>query len=186
MSALDRSLAAAVALAALLLPALNAPPARAVEEPAEAAADTPDAPDLLHLAIGAPDRRDRTVDLVVDGVVDTGSGDVLTPAGVAGRLAGTRLVFFGEHHTSMEMHRAQLRLLQELEATGRPLLIGLEMFPYTAQEGLDRWVDGLLTERGFLEIGGWYEHWGLHWGYYRDVFRFARDHGVPMLGVNTP
>ena len=38
----------------------------------------------------------------------------------------------------MEVHRAQLRLLEELQKTGRPLLIGLEMFPYTAQEGLDR------------------------------------------------
>lgn len=145
-----------------------------------------EAPDLLHLTIGDPERRSRTVELVVDGITETASGETLTPAGVAERLAGTRLVFFGEHHTSMEMHRAQLRLLQELEKTGRPLRIGLEMFPYTAQEGLDRWVDGLLTEEGFLEIGGWYEHWGLHWGYYREIFRFARDHGVPMIGVNTP
>lgn len=145
-----------------------------------------EAPDLLHLSIGDPDRRSRAVELVVDGITDTATGEALTPAGVAGRLAGTRLVFFGEHHTSMEMHRAQLRLLQELEETDRPLRIGLEMFPYTAQEGLDRWVDGLLTEEGFLEIGGWHKHWGIHWGYYRDIFRFARDHGVPMIGVNTP
>jgi len=143
-------------------------------------------PDLLHLAIGDPARSDHTVDLVVDALVDTRTGEALTPAQVAARLDGTHLVFFGELHTSMDVHRSQLRLLQELEKTGRPLLIGLEMFPYTAQEGLDRWVDGLLTEEGFLEIGGWYEHWGLHWGYYRDIFLFAREHGVPMFGVNTP
>jgi len=143
-------------------------------------------PDLLHLAIGDPARSDHTVGLVVDALVDTRTGEALTPAQVAARLDGTHLVFFGELHTSMDVHRSQLRLLQELEKTGRPLLIGLEMFPYTAQEGLDRWVDGLLTEEGFLEIGGWYEHWGLHWGYYRDIFLFARDHGVPMFGVNTP
>jgi uncharacterized iron-regulated protein len=143
-------------------------------------------PDLLHLPVGDPARRDRTVDLVIDGVVDTARGDVLTPARLAERLDGVRLVFFGEQHTSMNAHRAQLRLLQELERTGRPLLIGLEMFPYTAQEGLDHWTDGLLTEDGFLDLGGWYEHWGLAWGYYRDLFLFARDHGVPMVGVNTP
>jgi uncharacterized iron-regulated protein len=160
--------------------------ATVLPSPALAAVEVGDEPDMLHLTIGAPDRRDRAVDLVVDGVTDTASGEVLSPARVAERLAATRLVFFGELHTSMEVHRAQLRLLEELESTGRPLLIGLEMFPYTAQEGLDRWVGGLLTEEGFLEIGGWYEHWGLHWGYYRDIFLFARDRGVPMIGVNTP
>ena len=123
---------------------------------------------------------------MIDGVVDTARGDVLTPARLAERLDGVRLVFFGEQHTSMEVHRAQLRLLEELQKTGRPLLIGLEMFPYTAQEGLDRWIGGLLTEDGFLDLGGWYENWGLPWGYYRDLFVFARDHRVPMIGVNTP
>ena len=143
-------------------------------------------PDVLRLAIGDPERRGRTVEVVVDGVVDTDSGEVLTPAAAAARLSGARLVLFGESHTSMDVHRAQLQLLEEIHATSRPLLIGLEMFPYTAQEGLDRWVAGLLTEKGFLDLGGWYEHWGIHWGYYREIFRFARDRGVPLVAVNAP
>jgi len=168
--------------------AQDAPTERATAASTETATEktTDKAPDLLHLPIGDPARRDRTVDLVVDGITDTATGSVLTPDQVAAQLAGVRLVFFGEQHTSMDVHRAQLRLLQALQATGRPLLIGLEMFPYTAQEGLDHWVSGLLTEQGFLELGGWYEHWGVAWGYYRDIFLFARDHGVPMFGVNTP
>jgi len=154
--------------------------------PSVTLAEEATAPDLLHLAVGDPARRDRTVDLVVDGVVDTARGDTLTPAQLAERLDGVRLVFFGEQHTSMDVHRAQLRLLEELQKTGRPVMIGLEMFPYTAQEGLDQWIGGLLTENGFLELGGWYESWGLPWGYYRDLFVFARDHAIPMIGVNTP
>ena len=169
----------AAAFAATLL--LAAPPSTPAAEPAEGAE-----PDVLRLAVGDPERRERTVEVVVDGVVDTRTGEVLTPAGVAERLEGARLVLFGESHTSMDVHRAQLQLLRELHASGRPLLIGLEMFPYTAQEGLDRWVAGLLTEPGFLELAHWYEHWGLHWGYYRDVFLFARDHGVPLVAVNAP
>lgn len=170
----------------VLLLSLLAGPTPAAAAPADEGTAGGDKPPILHLAIGDPARSDRTVDLVVDALVDTRTGEALTPAQVAARLDGVHLVFFGETHTSMNVHRSQLRLLQELEKTGRPLAIGLEMFPYTAQEGLDRWVDGLLTEEGFLEIGGWYEHWGLHWGYYRDIFLFARDHGVPMIGVNTP
>lgn len=185
-----RRLPAALVLAAGVLLASSAA-AQEISPPDEAPATAPGgasdgARDVLRLAVGDPERRHRTVEVVVDGIVDTRSGDVLTPAAVAARLAGTHLVLFGESHSSMDVHRAQLHLLRELHATGRPLSIGLEMFPYTAQEGLARWVAGLLTEPGFLEIGGWYEHWGLHWGYYRDVFLFARDHGVPLVAVNTP
>ena len=185
---IPRAVPASILALCTVLALLLVLPRPGLAQKAQKARETGEAktPDLLHLPVGDPARRDRTVDLVIDGVVDTARGDVLTPARLAERLDGIRLVFFGEQHTSMNVHRAQLRLLQELERTGRPLLIGLEMFPYTAQEGLDHWTGGLLTEDGFLDLGGWYEHWGLAWGYYRDLFLFARDHGVPMIGVNTP
>jgi uncharacterized iron-regulated protein len=65
-------------------------------------------------------------------------------------------------------------------------MIGLEMFPYTEQKSLDNWRDGLLTEPGFLTLARWYEFWGYHWDYYRDIFLYARDNRIPMYGVNTP
>lgn len=164
-----RKIAAAAALALLLLPA----PALAQTE-------------VLHLAVGDPERREREVPLVLDAVTDARTGELLTPAELASRLAGARLVLLGESHTSMEFHRAQLRLIEELARAGRPVLIGLEMYPYTAQEHLDRWVGGLLTEEGFVELSHWYDAWGYPWDYYRDVFLFARDRGLPLVAVNTP
>ncbi len=140
----------------------------------------------LRLSIGDPARRDRDVRLVLDGITDTTSGDVITPADLAGRLKGTRLLLIGESHTSQESHRVQLRVIEHLFASGRPLMIGLEMFPYTEQRFLDQWRDGLLTEEGFVTLSRWYEHWGYHWRYYRDIFLFARDHRIPMVAVNTP
>jgi uncharacterized iron-regulated protein len=65
-------------------------------------------------------------------------------------------------------------------------MVGLEMFPYTEQKSLDSWRDGLLTESGFLTLARWYEFWGYHWNYYRDIFLYARDRRIPMYGVNTP
>ncbi|HEX6200502.1 MAG TPA: ChaN family lipoprotein [Thermoanaerobaculia bacterium] len=141
---------------------------------------------VLHLAVGDPARRDREVPLVLDAVADTRTGELLSPADLAGRLASARLVLVGESHTSMDFHRAQLRLIQELAATGREVLVGLEMYPYTHQEHLDRWVAGLLTEEGFLELSDWYDAWGYHWDYYRDVFLLARDRGLPLVALNTP
>lgn len=141
---------------------------------------------IYHLAIGDPERRDREVPLVLDAVTDAATGELLTPAGLARRLADTDIVFVGESHTSIDFHRAQLRLIEALDRAGREVLIGLEMFPYTEQEHLDHWHRGLVTEDGFVALSRWYESWGYPWGYYRDIFLYARDHGIPLFAINAP
>lgn len=143
-------------------------------------------PDLLHLPLGDPERRDREVPLELDAVTDAATGELLTPAEAATRLADARLVLVGELHTSMDFHRAQLRLLEELARSGRPVLVGLEMYPYTEQEHLDRWSGGLLTEDGFVTLSRWYDAWGYPWEYYREIFLFARNHGIPLYAINAP
>jgi uncharacterized iron-regulated protein len=139
-----------------------------------------------HLEIGDAARKGEEVPVVVDGIIDTRTGDLLDPAELPSRLDGKRVVLVGESHTNMDFHRAQLRIIEELHKAGRLVIIGLEMFPYTSQEYLDAWVDGLYTEEGFLELSHWYDSWGYHWQYYRDIFLFAREHGLKMYGLNTP
>jgi uncharacterized iron-regulated protein len=80
----------------------------------------------------------------------------------------------------------QLQVVQALLAAGRPVAIGLEMFPHTAQAPLDHWTRGFLTEEGFLALSRWYEHWGYQWDLYRDILIFARDHRLPLYGLNAP
>jgi uncharacterized iron-regulated protein len=138
------------------------------------------------LAIGDPARRDREVPVPFDAIVDTSTGDVITPDQLPARLTGVRLLLLGESHTSTEFHRVQYRALRALHEAGRRVLVGLEMYPYTEQRFLDQWRDGLLTEEGFLRLSRWYEHWGYHWMYYRDIFLFAREQRLPMYAVNTP
>jgi uncharacterized iron-regulated protein len=140
----------------------------------------------LHLSVGDPARKDREAPLVLDAVTDTATGDLITPADLAGRLSGVRVLLLGEEHTSIEFHRVQARVIAALAASGRKLMIGLEMYPYTEQRYLDQWRDGLLTEDGFVQLSRWYENWGYHWNYYRDIFLFARDHHIPMVAANTP
>jgi uncharacterized iron-regulated protein len=141
---------------------------------------------LLHLAIGDPARKDRVATLVLDGVTDTKTGETITPAELVGRLADTHLLLIGEEHTSVEFHQVQYRVLSALIASGRHVMIGLEMYPYTEQRFLDQWHDGLLTEEGFVRLSRWYENWGYNWLYYRDIFQLAREHHVRMFAVNTP
>ena len=141
----------------------------------------------LDLPIGDPARKDRQMPLVLDGVTEADGGALLTPRELAERLDGVGLLFVGESHTDMEFHRVQLRVIQELHRRGRTVIVGLEMYPAAAQEWLDRWVsDETLTEQGFVDESHWYRSWGYHWNYYRDIFLFARENGLRMVGVNVP
>ena len=139
-----------------------------------------------NLAIGDGARKERTVAPVLDGVTDLRTGDLVTPALLAGRLKGVRLLFIGESHTEIEIHRLQLRILQELKKAGRRVHVGLEMYPYTEQGFLDEWNAGGLSEEAFVKKSRWYKSWGYHWDYYREIFLFARGAGIPLHGVNTP
>lgn len=140
----------------------------------------------LHLEVGDPARKGREVPLVLDAITDSASGELISPRDLVKRLAGAGMVILGESHTSMGFHAAQLRIIEELQKSGRKVLIGLEMYPYTEQVHLDNWAKGLLTEKGFVELSRWYNNWGYHWNYYRDIFLFSEDHGIRMFALNAP
>lgn len=140
----------------------------------------------LHMQIGDPARRGREAPVVLDGITDTASGETITPAEMARRLATTGILFIGENHTSTEFHEVQRRAISALHEAGREVLIGLEMFPYTEQAVLDHWNAHRYTETGFVELGRWYDNWGYHWDYYRDIFLYARANGLRMFAVNSP
>lgn len=140
----------------------------------------------LHLAIGDPDRSQSETPIGIDLLVDTTSGAILSPVELVAALGDTGILFVGESHTDIEFHRVQLRVLEELVAAGRDVLIGLEMYPYTEQKFLDAWVAGEYSEQEFLDEASWYDNWGYHWGYYRDIFQLARQHELPMYAINAP
>jgi uncharacterized iron-regulated protein len=142
--------------------------------------------DILRLPIGDPERRGRDVAVVLDGITDTFSGEVIGPAMLPAALAGVRVLFVGESHTDMETHRIELRVIEELARAGRKVFVGLEMYPYTEQKFLDQWSAGQLDEAAFLEASRWYKNWGYHWNYYRDIFLFAQKNRLRMFAINTP
>jgi uncharacterized iron-regulated protein len=141
---------------------------------------------IYTLKIGDPARRDKTVAVATDTIVDTRTGETIVPAQLAERLKDTRLLLVGETHTSTEAHRVQLRVIKALAEAGRDVLIGLEMFPYTEQASLDQWIAGSASDADWVKSARWYEHWGYHWEYYRDIFAYARTHQLPMFAVNSP
>ena len=141
---------------------------------------------VLNLAIGDPERKDREVELVLDAVTDCHTDELITPGDLSERLKDVRLLLVGEMHVNIDFHLVQLRVIQELHRAGREVMIGLEMYPYTEQRFLDQWSENLLTEEGFLKLSEWYKNWGYDWDYYREIFLFARKHGLKIYALNTP
>jgi aminopeptidase N len=140
---------------------------------------------VSNLPLGDPTRSAREAPLQLDAITATATGELLTTEALAARLAGTRIVFIGESHTSAAVHAAQRRLIEALLAAHRKVLVGLEMFPYTVQPALDAWNAGEGTEADFVRASHWYKHWGFDWRYYRDIF-LLRAQGVRFFGVNAP
>lgn len=139
-----------------------------------------------HLQVGDPSRKGLTVEPVLDAIVDTRRRETIGVAELAQRLKDTRVLFIGEEHTNGEFHRVQLQTIEALHAAGRKVIIGLEMFPWGDNPALDRWSRGELDESRFLDESRWYEVWSHHWGHYRDIFFFARDARLRLVGLNAP
>ena len=140
---------------------------------------------VYHLSIGDPARKDKDAAVVLDAITDTATGETIAPAALGARLAKARLVLVGESHTSVESHRVELQVIRALHDAGRHVTIALEMFPYTGQAGLDGWNGGW-NEEEFLTRSHWYDVWGYHWGYYREIFNYARGTGMKFVAANAP
>lgn len=93
-------------------------------------------------------------------------------------------VFVGETHNNERHHQAQLDIIKALEKSGRTVVLGLEMFEAEDQKKLDRWVSGKLSLREFLRL--YYESWGFPWPLYKEIFFYARDNSIPVVGLNAP
>jgi uncharacterized iron-regulated protein len=101
------------------------------------------------------------------------------------RAATQAVVLLGEQHDSAADHQWQLATITRLYAANPGLVLGFEMFPRAAQPLLDRWVAGQLSESDFLARTDWAHVWGFPPALYTPIFRFARDHHIPMLALNV-
>ncbi|MDH3898188.1 MAG: ChaN family lipoprotein [Deltaproteobacteria bacterium] len=120
----------------------------------------------------------------VERILRVSDGKVLSLSELTRDLIESRLVFVGEIHTYQNHHHMQLETIRAIKNAGAPVAIGLEMFRRDSQTDLDRWLEGELSEKEFQKI--YYKNWNYPWPLYRDIFLFARDHNIPMVGLNVP
>jgi uncharacterized iron-regulated protein len=98
-------------------------------------------------------------------------------------LKKARIIIIGELHNEKTHHDFQLQIIKALHGKRIPIAIGLEMFEAANQKNLDGWVIGKLSQQEFLEV--YYDYWGFPWPLYRDIFLYARDNKLPMVGLNV-
>ncbi len=100
-------------------------------------------------------------------------------------LAKSRVVYVGEHHTDYADHLLQLQIIQALRARDPELAIGMEMFPRSSQQALDRYIKGeIKTEQDFLKACRYFDVWGYDYRMYRGIIEYARRHAIPIVALN--
>jgi uncharacterized iron-regulated protein len=112
------------------------------------------------------------------------NGEIIAFDRMVEEVKKAKVIFIGEVHNVREHHRSELALIAALHESDAPLVIGLEMFRSDGNAALDAWVAGTLPLDKFLP--SYYDNWREPWPLYRDVFLYAREHRIPLLGLNIP
>lgn len=101
-------------------------------------------------------------------------------------ITDARIVYVGETHDNPAAHRLELDVLKAMaEQYPGKLSLGMEMFNSGQQEALDQWTAGELSEKEFLKNSAWFNNWRMDYAYYRDILNYARDHSIPVIGLNA-
>ena len=95
------------------------------------------------------------------------------------------VILVGERHDAASHHKLQLEIIKGLQAKGRPIAIGMEMFEGPSQKALDAWISWKAPEQAFRKVYEW--NWrNLPWELYEDILRYARDNSIPLVALNAP
>jgi uncharacterized iron-regulated protein len=94
-----------------------------------------------------------------------------------------KLIFVGETHDNKMHHRFQLDVIKGLHDLKIPIAVGLEMFTADNQAILDRWTAGTISEDNFIQA--YYANWNFPWPLYGDIFLYAKDNRIPLIGLNV-
>ncbi len=121
---------------------------------------------------------------VNDDVLRTRDGDVIQFGQMVGEIKKANIIFVGESHDSERDHQIQLDVIKSLNKAGAALAIGTEMFRADSQKQLDEWTKGTLGLNDFLRV--YYKNWNMPWSLYEDIFVYARDNRIPLIGLNVP
>jgi uncharacterized iron-regulated protein len=100
------------------------------------------------------------------------------------QVTDRRVIFVGESHDRYEHHLNQLAVIERQHARHPVLAIGLEFFQQPFQPVLDDYIAGRIDEAELLRRSEYFERWRFDYRLYRPIFRYAREHGIPLIALN--
>ena len=102
-------------------------------------------------------------------------------------LQSVDIIYVGEAHYTPSHIAAALQVLESVLSGGRTPILGMEMFSWDGQTGLDLYLTGAVTStEDFLAESHWKNNWGGKYADYSPLVDFAKTHGVTLLGMNPP
>jgi uncharacterized iron-regulated protein len=119
-------------------------------------------------------------------IVHLPTGTLVREEEMLAAVTDARIVYVGETHDNPASHRVELAILQAMnERWPGQVSLGMEMLTRKQQAVLDRWVANELSEKEFLKETDWYSVWSMDFALYRDLLIYARDHRIPVIGLNA-
>jgi len=140
----------------------------------------------LRLAIGAPELKNKIVEIRAGTILSARSGKALPFDKMIKEMSDSRFIYVGESHDNMAMHDIQLKVIQGLFEQDKNIAVGLEMLPAETQPALAKWSQGLLSRDDLIREVRWYVNWSMNLGYYEKILDFARENGIPVFALNAP
>ena len=109
---------------------------------------------------------------------------------LVGSSVNEDVLLVGEEHGDRVGHAVEALILETVirelgrpEATGRPVILSMEMFERDVQYVLDEYLAGLIGEEHFLRSA---RPWDDYAARYRPLVEMARENGIPVLAANAP
>lgn len=106
--------------------------------------------------------------------------------GILKAVENKPFLYLGESHTNPEHHKFQAQVIEALVKSGRPVVVGFEMFTRPNQPNLDPWTMGMETQDEFIEKADWKHQWGFDYNLYKPIFDVIREDRIPMVALNVP
>ncbi len=120
-------------------------------------------------------------------IIELKQNATLSDAEFRSILQSVDVIYIGEAHYTPSHVAAALQVLQSVLSGGRTPILGMEMFSWDGQAGLDRYLKGAVTStEDFLAESQWKNNWGGKYADYSPLVDFAKTHGVQLLGLNPP
>ncbi len=141
---------------------------------------------ILLLKIGDKKLKDKTINVSAGKIYSAREGSYISFQKMIKEMKESEFIYVGETHNSLPMHDIQSKIIQALYEQDRNLSIGLEMFPVSFQEALNKWSMAILSQDEFIRESRWYVNWNFNFGFYEKIFELAKNNKIPLYALNAP